>query len=164
MKRLSFIMLTFSLMLLGCGNKSNEAATVVEEAEEQAVEAVTEKVDTLVSDGIAETFADTEEEIAADGGFVAYEGSKNYYIVETSAGFTVLRALSGFLRETDFIRGDLNRFGMGTVTRMKGGFTVEVDVQQCMLTERMAVEWLGDRKLLKPRDQKTYDGEEEQLP
>ena len=95
---------------------------------------------------------------------MAYEGSKNYYIVETSAGFTVLRALSGFLRETDFIRGDLNRFGMGTVTRLKGGFTVEVDVQQCMLTERMAVEWLGDRKLLKPRDQKTYDGEEEQLP
>lgn len=154
-------MLTFSLMLMGCGNKSEQAAPVVEE---QAAEIVTEKVDTLISDGIAETFADTEEEIAVDGGFVAYEGSKSYYIVETSAGFTVLRAISGFLRETDFIRGDLNRFGMGYVTRVKGGFTVEVDVQQCMLTERMAVEWLGDRKLLKPRDQKTYDGEAEQLP
>ena len=48
-----------TIELLQAQVNSRRKSISVEEAEEQAVEAVTEKVDTLVSDGIAESFADT---------------------------------------------------------------------------------------------------------
>ena len=74
MKKLLFLMLTFSLLLVGCGNKTDKAAPAVE--------------------------------------------------------------------------------------RLPSHFTVEVDVLQSLLSERLAVEWMGDHKYLKPSDQKIYDGEE----
>ena len=156
MKKLLFLMLTFSLLLVGCGNKTDKAAPAVEEQVEEQVG----KVDTTISNSIAETFLDAEEEIKAEQGFVCYEGRSNYYIVETFSGFTVLHTLTGFLREGDYVFGQLNFTGMGTVERLPSHFTVEVDVLQSLLSERLAVEWMGDHKYLKPSDQKIYDGEE----
>lgn len=90
-------------------------------------------------------------------GVVVYEGSGDYYIVETRRGYTVLETYRGFLSEGDNVRGELNRYGFKYIIKKRSDREVRVYIEDFMLSDRSAVEWLGDHDKLNYRDQKIYD-------
>ncbi len=103
-------------------------------------------------------YANYEETNSCVDGEVVYEGSRDYYIVETASGYTIIeRSFGGSLYEGDIVRGPLN--GYGTIYIIKPGSKTEVRVyvEDYMLSKSRAIEWMGSHSRLKYSDQEEYD-------
>lgn len=90
-------------------------------------------------------------------GVVVYEGDDDYYIVETRKGFTVLERYSGRLDEGDKVRGELNKYNFKYLINRNRSSEVKVYIEDFMLSDDDAVEWLGKNNHLKSDDQRAYD-------
>ena len=90
-------------------------------------------------------------------GVVVYEGDDDYYIVETRKGFTVLERYSGRLDEGDKVRGELNKYNFKYLINRNRSSEVKVYIEDYMLSDDDAVEWLGKNNHLKSDDQRAYD-------
>ena len=90
-------------------------------------------------------------------GVVVYEGDDDYYIVETRKGFTVLERYSGRLDEGDKVRGELNKYNFKYLINRNRSSEVKVYIEDYMLSDDDAVEWLGKNNHLKSGDQRAYD-------
>ena len=90
-------------------------------------------------------------------GVVVYEGSGDYYIVETKRGYTILERNFGRLDEGDKVRGELNRYHSHYLINRNKNEEVKVFIQDYMLSDERALEWLGEHEKLKDDDQEAYD-------
>lgn len=90
-------------------------------------------------------------------GIVVYEGDDDYYIVETKKGLTVLERYSGRLDEGDKVRGELNKYNFKYLINRNRSSEVKVYIEDYMLSDDDAVEWLGKNNHLKSDDQRAYD-------
>lgn len=90
-------------------------------------------------------------------GVVVYEGTGDYYIVETRKGYTLLERYSGILNEGDKVRGELNRYNFKYIINRNRNTEVRVYIEDYMLTDKSALEWLGEHDHLKYDDQRAYD-------
>lgn len=90
-------------------------------------------------------------------GVVVYEGDDDYYIVETSLGYTVLEVYSGILYEGDKVRGELNKYNFKYLINRNRKKEVKVYIEDFMLSDDDAIEWLGEHDHLDDDDQEVYD-------
>lgn len=90
-------------------------------------------------------------------GVVVYEGEGDCYIVETRRGYTVLERYNGRLDEGDKVRGELNRYNFKYLYNRNNDSEVKVYIEDYMLSEDSALEWMGDNDHLKSDDQEAYD-------
>ena len=90
-------------------------------------------------------------------GVVVYEGRGGYYIVETKQGYTILEDYSGTLFEDAMIRGELNQYNNKYIINRNKNQEIKVYIEDYMLSDRKAVEWMGKNNHLKSDDQGAYD-------
>lgn len=90
-------------------------------------------------------------------GVVVYEGAGDYYIVETKKGYTVLERYSGRLDEGDKVRGELNKYNFKYLINRNKSSEVKVFIEDYMLSDSRALEWLGEHEKLKDDDQSAFD-------
>ncbi len=90
-------------------------------------------------------------------GVVVYEGEGDFYIVEARRGYTVLERYNGRLDEGDKVRGELNRYNFKYLYNRNNDSEVKVYIEDYMLSEDSALEWMGDNDHLKSDDQEAYD-------
>ena len=88
---------------------------------------------------------------------VVYEGDDDYYIVETRRGFTVLEVYSGILYEGNKVKGELNKYGFKYLVNRNRDSEVKVYIEDFMLSDDDALEWLGENDHLDDDDQRAYD-------
>ena len=98
-----------------------------------------------------------EETNNCEEGVVVYEGNGGYYIVETRKGYTVIEDYSGSLYESAKLRGELNKYYFKYVINRNGNKEIKVYVEDYMLSDEKAITILGEKKGLKPKDQRAYD-------
>ena len=94
-------------------------------------------------------------------GVVVYEGTGDYYIVETRMGYTVLEVYSGILYEGDKVRGELNKYNFRYIINRNRNSEVRVYIEDYMLSDSRALEWLGEHDHLKYDDQSAYNNSKE---
>jgi len=112
----------------------------------------------IQSDGrLYGNFSNYEETNDCVEGVVVYEGRDDYYIVETRKGYTVLERYSGRLDEDDKVRGELNRYNFKYLINRNKDSEVKVYIEDYMLSDDKALEWMGENNHLKSRDQEAYD-------
>ena len=92
-------------------------------------------------------------------GVVVYEGSGDYYIIETRRGLTVCETYSGWLSEGDKVRGELNKYNFKYILNKNRDSEVRIYIEEYMLSEESAIKWLGEHNHLKSRDQDYYDSD-----
>ena len=90
-------------------------------------------------------------------GGVVYEGSGDYYIVETNRGYVIAERYSGMLYEGQTIYGRLNSYGMKYFINLSRDSEVKLYIEDYMLSQDQAVEWMGNHRHLKYTDQSRYD-------
>ena len=90
-------------------------------------------------------------------GVVVYEGNGDYYIVETNRGYTVLERYNGRLDEGDKVRGELNKYNFKYLINRNKDSEVRVYIEDYMLSDKSALEWLGEHNHLKNDDQRAFD-------
>ena len=90
-------------------------------------------------------------------GVVVYEGTGDYYIIETRKGYTVLERYSGRLDEGDKVRGELNKYNFTYLINRNKRSEVRVYIEDYMLSDDNALEWLGEHDHLKYDHQRAYD-------
>lgn len=90
-------------------------------------------------------------------GVVVYEGNGDFYIVETRRGYTVLERYAGRLDEGDKVRGELNKYNFKYLINRNKDSEVKVYIEDYMLSDKEALEWLGEHDHLKDDDQRAYD-------
>ena len=101
-----------------------------------------------------------EETSSCLDGEIVYEGDDDYYIVETRSGYTILQRYSGWsLYEGDRIRGKLHNYGFTYIIKKNTNTEFRVYIEDYMLSERKAVEWMGDHDHLDSSDQDAYDAQ-----
>ncbi len=101
-----------------------------------------------------------EETNSCVDGEVVYEGTGDYYIVETMSGYTIVeRRLGGFLYEGDRVRGKLNSYSYTYIINKRNDTEVSIYIEDYMLSKDRAIEWMGSHNRLKSRDQDAYDME-----
>ena len=106
---------------------------------------------------ITGSYSNYEETDNCVEGVVVYEGDDDYYIVQTRKGFTVLERYSGSLWEGHKVRGELNRYGTKYLINRNRDSEVRVHIEEYMLTEDDAIEWLGEHDHLDDDDQEAYN-------
>ena len=94
-------------------------------------------------------------------GVVVYEGTGDYYIVETRMGYTVLEVYSGILYEGDKVRGELNKYNFRYIINRNRNSEVRVYIEDYMLSDSRALEWLGEHDHLKYEEQRAYNNSKE---
>lgn len=109
------------------------------------------------NEGIYGDYSNYEETDNCVEGVVVYEGDDDYYIVETRKGFTVLERYSGRLDEGDKVRGELNKYNFKYLINRNRSSEVKVYIEDYMLSDDSAVEWLGKNNHLKSDDQRIYN-------
>lgn len=82
-------------------------------------------------------------------GVVVYEGTRDFYIVETRKGYTVLERYRGRLDEGDKVRGELNRYNFKYLFNRTRNSEVKVYIEDYMLSDKKAIELLGEKGGLK---------------
>lgn len=90
-------------------------------------------------------------------GGVVYEGSGDYYIVETNRGYAIAERYSGMLYEGQTIYGRLNSYGMKYFINLSRDTEVKLYIEDYMLSQDQAIEWMGSHRHLKYTDQSRYD-------
>ena len=93
-------------------------------------------------------------------GVVVYEGSGDYYIIETRRGLTICETYSGWLSEGDKVKGELDTFGFKYILNKNRNSEIKIYIEDYMLSEEKALRWLGEHSHLKSRDQDYYDSDE----
>lgn len=112
------------------------------------------------SNGNSHKYDNYEETSGCVDGEIVYEGTGDYFIVETRRGYTILERRSGSsLYEGDRIRGKLNNYGFTYIIKKNNDTEVRVYIEDYALSDERAIEWMGDHDRLKGRDQDTYDYE-----
>ena len=109
------------------------------------------------NDDIYSNYPNYEETDDCVGGEVVYEGNDDFYIIETRRGFTILEVYSGILYEGNKVRGELNRYGFKYLINRNRDSEVRVYIEDYMLSDDEALEWLGDHDHLDDDDQRIYD-------
>ena len=101
-----------------------------------------------------------EETSSCLDGEIVYEGDDDYYIVETRSGYTILeRRSGGSLYEGDRIRGELHNYGTTYIIKKNTDREVRVYIEEYMLSDDRAIEWMGDHDHLDSSDQDVYDAQ-----
>lgn len=106
-------------------------------------------------------YSNYEETDDCVDGVVAYEGSGDYYIIETRRGLTVCETYSGCLSEGDKVRGELNKYSFKYILNKNRDSEVKIYIEDYMLSEESAIRWLGEHNHLKSRNQDYYDSDNE---
>lgn len=101
-------------------------------------------------------FSNYKETSSCCNGVVVYEGSSDYFIVETNQGYTVLETSSGYFSKGDQVRGELNSYNFKYLIKNEDT-EVSVYIKAYMLSKNRAIEWLGEHRHLKYSDQQTYE-------
>ena len=112
------------------------------------------------NNGTSNKYDNYEETSRCLDGEIVYEGDDDYYIVETRSGYTILERRSGeALYEGDRIRGELHNYGTTYIIKKNTDREIRVYIEDYMLSDNKALEWMGEHNHLKGRDQDTYDYE-----
>lgn len=106
-------------------------------------------------------FYNYKETNDCEEGVVVYEGDDDFFIVETRKGYTVLEVYSGILYEGDKVRGELNKYFFKYLVNRNRNSEVRVYIEDYMLSDDRALEWLGKHDHLKSDDQDAYDANNE---
>ncbi len=109
------------------------------------------------NEGVYGNFYNYKETDYCVEGVVVYEGTGDYFIVETRKGYTVLEVYSGILYEGDKVRGELNKYHFNYLINRNRNSEVKVYIEDYMLSDDRALEWLGEHEHLKSDDQKAYN-------
>lgn len=102
-------------------------------------------------------YSNYEETDDCVDGVVVYEGSGDYYIIETRRGLTVCETYSGWLSEGDNVRGELNKYNFKYILNKNRDSEFKIYIEDYMLSEESALKWLGEHDHLKSSDQDYYD-------
>lgn len=102
-------------------------------------------------------FSNFEPSSSDTKGVVVYEGSGDYYIIETNRGYTIAERYSGWLYEGHTLYGQLNSFGFKYVIDLNRDSEVKLYLEDYMLSKDQAIEWMGEHHHLNYRDQSDYD-------
>lgn len=102
-------------------------------------------------------YSNYEETDDCVDGVVVYEGSGDYYIIETRRGLTVCETYSGWLSEGDNVRGELNKYNFKYILNKNRDSEIKIYIEDYMLSEESALKWLGEHDHLKSSDQDYYD-------
>lgn len=102
-------------------------------------------------------FSNFEPNSSDTKGVVVYEGSGDYYIIETNRGYTIAERYSGWLYEGHTLYGRLNSFGFKYVIDLNRDSEVKLYLEDYMLSKDQAIEWMGEHHHLNYRDQSDYD-------
>ena len=94
-------------------------------------------------------YYDYEETYDCVDGVVVYEGSGDYYIIETQKGYTIAERYSGRLDEGDRIRGELNKYGKKYILNKTRDSETKIYIEEYMLSETSAVEWMTEHDHIK---------------
>ena len=113
------------------------------------------------NEGTNQQYVNYEENSNCVDGVVVYEGRGDYYIVETNKGFTILETYSGFLSEGDEIRGELNKYNFTYIIKINNDSEIKVYIEDYMLSDERALEWLGEHDRLEDSDQDEYNKSKE---
>lgn len=101
-------------------------------------------------------FNNYEENSNCVNGAVVYEGTGDYYVIETQVGYTIAETYIGWLSEGDKVRGELNRYGFKYLIKNRSN-EVRVYIEDFMLSKESSIKWMGEHHKLKSRDQSDYD-------
>ena len=102
-------------------------------------------------------FSNFEPDYNDRKGIVVYEGQGDYYIIETSGGYVIAERYSGILYEDQTIYGPLHSYGSKFFIDLNRDSEVKLYIEDYMLTQERAVEWMGEHHHLKYYDQTRYD-------
>ncbi len=102
-------------------------------------------------------YSNFEETNDCVDGVVVYEGSGDYYIIETRKGLTICETYSGWLSEGDKVRGELNKYNFKYILNKNSNSEIKIYIEDYMLSEASALKWLGEHDHLKRRDQDYFD-------
>ena len=102
-------------------------------------------------------YSNYEETDDCVDGVVVYEGSDDYYIIETRRGLTVCETYPGWLSKGDKVRGELNKYNFKYILNKNRDSEVKIYIEDYMLSEESALKWLGEHDHLKSSDQDYYD-------
>lgn len=122
----------------------------------------------LLTDSIADIkFQDVDthlnfiETFDCVGGEVVYQGSHDYYVVETAKGFTVCELYYGRLSVGDRLYGELNSYSFKYIFNKSSNSEVKVWIDDFMLSKDSAIKCLGSKGRLNPEDQKAFDSSQQ---
>ena len=90
-------------------------------------------------------------------GVVVYEGSDDYYVIETNRGYTIAERYSGWLYEGHTLYGRLNSYGFKYVIDLNRDSEIKLYLEDYMLSKDQAIEWMGEHHHLNYSDQSNYD-------
>ena len=102
-------------------------------------------------------FSNFEPDYNDRKGVVVYEGQGDYYIIETSSGYVIAERYSGILYEDHTIYGQLHSYGFKYFIDLNRDSEVKLYIEDYMLSQDRAVEWMGEHHHLKYYDQTRYD-------
>ena len=102
-------------------------------------------------------FSNFEPSSSDRKGVVVYEGQGDYYIIETSSGYVIAERYSGLLYEDHTIYGPLHSYGFKYCIDLNRDSEVKLYIEDYMLSQERAVEWMGEHNHLKYYDQSQYD-------
>ena len=103
------------------------------------------------------SYVNYEETSDCVDGIVVYEGENDYYIVETRKGCSIVERYSGRLNEGDKVRGELNEYNYHYLINFENDSETKIYVEDYMLSDDRAIEWMGEHRQLKVEDQRQYD-------
>ena len=102
-------------------------------------------------------FSNFEPSSSDKKGVVVYEGQGDYYIIETTSGYIIAERYSGMLYEDHTIYGPLHSYGFKYCIDLNRDSEVKLYIEDYMLSQDRAIEWMGEHNHLKYYDQSRYD-------
>lgn len=90
-------------------------------------------------------------------GEVVYQGSQDYYVIETAKGFTICELYYGSLSVGDLLYGELNSYNFKYIFNKSSNSDVKVWIDDYMLSKDSAIKYLGSKGRLSPEEQKAFN-------
>lgn len=140
--------------------RNNSAPTNNSVNENNSTITITESSSYSISSGNSDSnnsYANYKETSDCVDGIVVYEGENDYYIVETRKGCSIVERYSGRLNEGDKVRGELNKYKFHYLINYENDSETKIYVEDYMLSDDRAIEWMGEHGRLKTDDQRQYD-------
>ena len=88
-------------------------------------------------------YSNYEETDDCVDGVVVYEGSDDYYIIETRRGLTVCETYSGWLSKGDKVRGELNKYNFKYILNKNRDSEVKIYIEDYMQSEESSIKCLS---------------------
>lgn len=158
--------IVLSIVFVCCHNSSKPSdASEEEQTEEQEEQTEDDTEDNNEHSSNEDTemsniYDNYEETSNCCDGIVVYEGQSDYYIIETTMGYTILETYSGILSEGDNVRGELNTYGSEYLIDSNDN-EINVYIEDYMLSKDRAIEWMGSHNHLKYIDQEEFEQDNE---